>query len=187
MNRISPAGPLGEFVRICAAATVTDDLLGAALPVVLECSGSQAVLVVRRLGEEHVVVAQAGAVLGPDVMWGDLDLGQGELSEVAVPVQWGVGVARVAARRLPGSAGVVVLAWGPQECSSMPWLEPALAILDATLGRLYAQDQLADLVVRVDGAQRLAQMGDYDWHIATDTNRWSDQLYRIYGDRKSDV
>jgi PAS domain S-box-containing protein len=24
-------------------------------------------------------------------------------------------------------------------------------------------------------------MGDYDWHIATDTNRWSDQLYRIYG------
>ena len=24
-------------------------------------------------------------------------------------------------------------------------------------------------------------MGDYDWHIATDTNAWSDQLYRIYG------
>jgi PAS domain S-box-containing protein len=24
-------------------------------------------------------------------------------------------------------------------------------------------------------------MGDYDWHIPTDTNRWSDQLYRIYG------
>ena len=24
-------------------------------------------------------------------------------------------------------------------------------------------------------------MGDYDWHIATDTNQWSDQLYRIYG------
>ena len=24
-------------------------------------------------------------------------------------------------------------------------------------------------------------MGDYDWHIASDTNTWSDQLYRIYG------
>ena len=24
-------------------------------------------------------------------------------------------------------------------------------------------------------------MGDYDWHIPTDTNRWSDQLFRIYG------
>ena len=24
-------------------------------------------------------------------------------------------------------------------------------------------------------------MGDYDWDIATDTNPWSDQLFRIYG------
>ena len=24
-------------------------------------------------------------------------------------------------------------------------------------------------------------MGDYDWEIATDTNTWSDQLFRIYG------
>ena len=27
----------------------------------------------------------------------------------------------------------------------------------------------------------LANMGDYDWDIPTDTNRWSDQLFRIYG------
>jgi PAS domain S-box-containing protein len=40
---------------------------------------------------------------------------------------------------------------------------------------------LADLQARVDNAQRLANMGDYDWHIASDTNSWSDQLYRIYG------
>ena len=33
----------------------------------------------------------------------------------------------------------------------------------------------------MDTAQRLANMGDYDWHIPTDTNRWSDQLFRIYG------
>lgn len=41
--------------------------------------------------------------------------------------------------------------------------------------------ELDDLRQRVDNAQHLAGMGDYDWHIPTDTNRWSDQLYRIYG------
>lgn len=41
--------------------------------------------------------------------------------------------------------------------------------------------ELADLRARVDNAQRLAVMGDYDWHIETDTNTWSDQLFRIYG------
>ena len=43
------------------------------------------------------------------------------------------------------------------------------------------RQELADLRARVDDAQRLANMGDYDWHIATDTNSWSDQLFRIYG------
>ena len=41
--------------------------------------------------------------------------------------------------------------------------------------------ELADLRSRVDNAQMLANMGDYDWHIETDTNTWSDQLFRIYG------
>ena len=43
------------------------------------------------------------------------------------------------------------------------------------------QGALDDLRARVDNAQQLALMGDYDWHIATDTNSWSDQLFRIYG------
>ncbi|WP_395656255.1 PAS domain-containing protein [Nocardioides sp.] len=42
-------------------------------------------------------------------------------------------------------------------------------------------EELAQLRRRMDNAQQLANMGDYDWHIPTDTNRWSDQLYRIYG------
>ena len=41
--------------------------------------------------------------------------------------------------------------------------------------------QLADLRSRVDDAQQLANMGDFDWHIETDESSWSDQLYRIYG------
>ncbi|GAB6985795.1 PAS domain-containing protein [Nocardioides pyridinolyticus] len=44
-----------------------------------------------------------------------------------------------------------------------------------------AEEQLEILRQRMDNAQQLANMGDYDWHIPTDTNRWSDQLYRIYG------
>jgi PAS domain S-box-containing protein len=47
--------------------------------------------------------------------------------------------------------------------------------------RLDAEAQLNDLRLRVDNAQQLANMGDYDWHIPSDTNRWSDQLFRIYG------
>ncbi|HET9501878.1 MAG TPA: response regulator [Marmoricola sp.] len=41
--------------------------------------------------------------------------------------------------------------------------------------------QLADLQARTDNAEHLAGMGSYDWHIPTDTNSWSDELYRIYG------
>jgi PAS domain S-box-containing protein len=44
-----------------------------------------------------------------------------------------------------------------------------------------AEAELADLRTRVAAAQALANMGDYDWDIRANTNRWSDQLYRIYG------
>lgn len=44
-----------------------------------------------------------------------------------------------------------------------------------------AVEALLDLRARVDDAQQLANMGDYDWCIPTDVNTWSDQLYRIYG------
>jgi PAS domain S-box-containing protein len=34
---------------------------------------------------------------------------------------------------------------------------------------------------RLAEAQRVGTMGSYDWEIVTDTNVWSDELYRIYG------
>jgi PAS domain S-box-containing protein len=52
---------------------------------------------------------------------------------------------------------------------------------EALRAREAAEDALRDLQARVDNAQALAHMGDYDWEIATDTNTWSDQLFRIYG------
>jgi len=60
-------------------------------------------------------------------------------------------------------------------------LKVALALIEATSRRLTAEARLSDLTQRVNSAQELANMGDYDWHFASDTTVWSDQLYRIFG------
>lgn len=44
-----------------------------------------------------------------------------------------------------------------------------------------AEAALRDLEERMAAAQSLAHMGTYDWHIPSDANTWSDELYRIYG------
>ncbi|MFL6091113.1 MAG: response regulator [Aeromicrobium sp.] len=55
-------------------------------------------------------------------------------------------------------------------------------MLESLAGRCAAAEaELTDLKARVAAAQALANMGDYDWNIETNTNQWSDQLYRIYG------
>lgn len=54
-------------------------------------------------------------------------------------------------------------------------------VMELEQRRAGAAEELADLQTRVAAAQQIASMGDYDWHISTDTNTWSDNLYRIYG------
>lgn len=91
-----------------------------------------------------------------------------------------VGPETTVCHQLPGYAGTLVLAWrGPS--SNDAALRVALAAVDSALAQRQVEAELQDLVARVDNAQHLANMGDYDWHVASDTNRWSDQLYRIYG------
>jgi PAS domain S-box-containing protein len=51
--------------------------------------------------------------------------------------------------------------------------------VSAELSRL--REALAASDRRLQETQALAHMGSYDWEIATDTNCWSDELYRIYG------
>ena len=77
--------------------------------------------------------------------------------------------------------GLLTLAWTHVSDDDPAGLVLAITALDAHLARSQAEEKLADLATRVDNAQQLALMGDYDWHIPTDTNTWSDQLFRIYG------
>jgi PAS domain S-box-containing protein len=55
------------------------------------------------------------------------------------------------------------------------------AVLDAAVARRARQDALTNRVRHFVAAQRISHVGSYDFEIATNTNVWSDQLYRIYG------
>jgi PAS domain S-box-containing protein len=180
---MQPSEHLLTLARLAATSDQRPELLDASLPELAALAGADAVLIVGPSadgaegpvrvaghGEELAAVAlQAG---GPD-----------PLRDVAVPDPWRAGgMDRVLAGPLPGQRGVLALAWRSKDGpSDRPLLEAAVGVLHTALERLDARERLDDLVVRVDNAQQLAGMGDYDWHIPTDTNRWSDQLFRIYG------
>ena len=59
--------------------------------------------------------------------------------------------------------------------------EAGVAALEAALATREEHEELRDAVDRLEEAQAVANMGSYDWDITTDVNRWSDELYRIYG------
>lgn len=56
-----------------------------------------------------------------------------------------------------------------------------LTLVGTALAARVARRALDDAVAHNDHAQQLAGMGDFDWHIASDTTRWSANMYRIYG------
>lgn len=55
------------------------------------------------------------------------------------------------------------------------------ALLAGAFARIRLDAEIALNEQRLAEAQEIAGLGSYDWHIPTDTNTWSDQLYRIYG------
>jgi CheY-like chemotaxis protein/PAS domain-containing protein len=71
----------------------------------------------------------------------------------------------------------------------VPFVDDAVRQLVSSVAELIGagllQRDLADQVLakerQLEEAQRLARLGSYDWDILTDTNVWSDELYRIYG------
>jgi PAS domain S-box-containing protein len=64
--------------------------------------------------------------------------------------------------------------------------DPALharvdAVASAALARIAEVESLTSSVRHFVAAQRISHVGSYDFEIASNTNAWSDQLYRIYG------
>jgi diguanylate cyclase (GGDEF)-like protein/PAS domain S-box-containing protein len=59
--------------------------------------------------------------------------------------------------------------------STGPGSDMTLARAEALLAETQRNEQ------RLIEAQRISKVGSYDFEIATNTNTWSDQLYRIYG------
>lgn len=171
---------MSSMVRLARAGNEAQDFdsfARDALPVVASLTGSSAAAVVRRSGDGWVVDATTGAPYPPAA--GPAPDLLGALPDGTEVAGW-CGVERSRAVVLPGDGWVLLLA-GPDDPPVEEWTAAALDTFRGAWARLVAETSLADLVQRVDDAQQLAGMGDYDWHIPTDTNRWSDQLYRIYG------
>lgn len=47
--------------------------------------------------------------------------------------------------------------------------------------RVRAMEALRESEVRLENAQRIARLGNWDWNILTNEIRWSDEVYRIFG------
>ncbi|MEO5654326.1 MAG: PAS domain-containing protein, partial [Marmoricola sp.] len=175
-------GQLIGLAGLSASAADPGRLISGALPVLAALAGADSLLVVQDEGDTLLPEHHLGTALDTSELVLDAAGEVGRLIGVPIPLAWHhLGVRRVSAQRLPGHCGVLVLAWLEASPALTPSLEIALSMLDTAIGRLEAQGALADLAARVDNAQILANMGDYDWHIPSDTNTWSDQLFRIYG------
>ncbi len=176
-------GQLLGLADVLTEADVPDVVLGTAVPRILLLASASAALVLAPGPEGPWVAFRAGVELdeaGARECEGDPTV---PLLTCATPASWAAqGISRVAAHQLPGRAGTLLLAWAEDGAPAAgEHLELGLRTLDAWLSRAQYEERLADLTTRMNSAQHLANMGDYDWHIATDTNAWSDQLYRIYG------
>lgn len=61
------------------------------------------------------------------------------------------------------------------------FLQAVAITAGVAIARRQREDALARSVRHFTAAQRISHVGSYDFEIATNTNDWSDQLYRIYG------
>ncbi len=93
--------------------------------------------------------------------------------------------AEVAAAGVPirGDGGEVVghLLVTPAPTAMLPFVTQVAEVLGTAHTRSAREARLAQNERRLVDAQRISQVGSYDFEIATNTNTWSDQLYRIYG------
>lgn len=144
---------LSELAKSVGSNRTFDEIFGSVLPCLRELATADSVYVVRQTSDGPVVSARVGEHVEPG---------------------------KVISHVLPGAGGVLTIAWADPQHQTVD-LSGALAIVDNAMARVVAGEALSDLEDRMNNAQQLANMGDYDWHIASNSNRWSDQLFRIYG------
>lgn len=183
MNSSNQIAQLIGLAGDVARGHTPDAVLAAGLPRLLEFAEADAAVAIAKTIDGFRVTVRTGLDLDGEAAPGELLATDdpARLTPVEVPGAWRqAGITQVTAHRLPGRTGVLLLAW-VDERPLADVLDLALMWLDAAVARADSLEQLADLTARVDNAQQLAGMGDYDWHIPSDTNTWSDQLYRIYG------
>jgi PAS domain S-box-containing protein len=177
VNTVLDSKLIAELAARSSAAASIPDLFAETVHMLGEIAGATSTMVI---GPGSQVLASSGSPL-PHIEVELLDLPT-VLAEIDVPEPWaGQEISAAAGRRLHGGSFFLLLAWAEGPVPHAVDIYITTTILDSALARISAEEELADLSARVDNAQLLANMGDYDWHIATDTNRWSDQLYRIYG------
>ncbi|MET0997372.1 MAG: PAS domain-containing protein, partial [Marmoricola sp.] len=183
MNSTSQMAQLRGLASALADEHTPERLLAVALPAIASIATAETAMVLAQTADGPRVTARVGLELEVQHAEKCLEAAEKRLADDPVPQAWAAkGIRRLSSHRLPAHAGVLVLAWATEmdDAAEAP-LELALASLQSHLVRAQAEEDLADLVTRVDSAQQLAGMGDYDWHITTDVNTWSDQLFRIYG------
>jgi PAS domain S-box-containing protein len=183
MDSSTPTRQILGLADALVSEHASDLVVAAGLGVLLEVARAKAALVLSPTSEGLRPTARAGLGLDAEVLQDiGTDISDGALlASCPVPTTWrSEGIEDAATHLLPGGAGVLVLAWDTGRADPEA-LERSLTTLDACVARAQAEEKLADHAARVGSAQQLANMGDYDWHIASNTNRWSDQLFRIYG------
>jgi PAS domain S-box-containing protein len=160
--------PLANSLRLLAAVAAADTPDSAAA-LLAQAVGPGRWWILAVTGEATARVV-AGTDAGTDVAWAASGGVPAGLTTTGEPV-------RLARVNTPAGTWGAVLAEGP----SQDEVDAAAAALGAVIAGLERHHELADQVDRLEEAQAVAHMGSYDWDITTDTNRWSDELYRIYG------
>jgi PAS domain S-box-containing protein len=86
-------------------------------------------------------------------------------------------------RSVPVDGSTLVVGWddAPDPERSATVLATLAEVLGTGIRRARAEREVAENEARLAEAQEMARLGSYDWNITTDTNVWSDELYRIYG------
>ena len=185
MDSSTQRGQVLDLAGVLAREGNADEVLAAALPLLLDISGAAAVLVFSRTAAGLQLTTRAGLELAAEAAqdgWLDPAPETPQLSDVAVPAFMARPRASPGSRRTPSPARGTCSPWrGRVRWTSLPsWPSPSAPWTRAWPGP-GPRRAWPTWRARVDSAQQLAEMGDYDWHIPSDTNTWSDQLFRIYG------